>query len=868
MTISAETAVAGPYNGDGSTTAFTFAFKCFSKSELAVYVEASAGAQALQTLTTNYSVSLNSDQDASPGGTITMVTAPASGEKLHIVSDVPLTQTTSVSNSGGYYPNVENDAKDRATLQKQQINDKVDRALVVPLGDSVGLMPSTSSRLGKFLAFDGVTGDPLATTGTESDAIDLASSVASAETAQTGAETAQTNATTQASAAEASANSAAASASEAADDADEVATNLAAVQSLVAALPAGTVVYGTKAAMDAVTPTPPAMAYVLADSTASNNGLYGWPTGASAWAKDASDLNDRLTDLELDALALPDSMYLTNWEPFYVNDFSVNTDDIVNFNGGTHVHDTANDRITVTAGGGARGVMVNIDAVEDETYRIIVKTQQGTAQARLYQEWSDLLQNPLPDGWFATEFVGDAGGSFGRKPIIAADTAGDFHIEAIAIYKKVDREAAFADVSLNESTLQWDLYNREFESDDDLDTISRFGGAPAPTRTASDQLSISPGDSGDLYLLDGATAEGDTIEGEIQVDSVPSGEKLIIRPYWNNAFTSGDGLSTQFDGSNFTIESPGTYRFTLIGDGSINASAELQKVVLKGETGGLGAILIKKIKLRRTFKPVLPKSFDVNFGIGNVLGSNISNQLGFVIVGSQNSLDDVPNSIIIGSGNKISTGAPLYGSAFSWGTIVIGANSEAKNGRCVVVGVDSIAGSVSGTAIGSLAGAYQDHDIALGRGARTLRTVEDSGNASIGKSVFDLYLNSGICHRYTEEGTGTVIDESAGGLDELRYHGHDAFDDVDGTDTSVAGGDVAICGGRGTGTAGGGDVHLKVAPAGGADNNTKNALRAALTADTTADSTETGILIFGDGQMRRVKMEAASGGKRTLYVDA
>jgi len=161
MTISAETAVAGPYNGDGSTTAFTFAFKCFSTSEIDIYVESSAGAQALQTLTTHYSVSLNSDQDASPGGTVTMVTAPASGAKLHIVSGAPYTRTDTFSNSGGFYPNVLNDARDKTTLQIQQIKDMLSRAVIGPVGESVDQIPNAANRASKYLGFDS-TGKPVA----------------------------------------------------------------------------------------------------------------------------------------------------------------------------------------------------------------------------------------------------------------------------------------------------------------------------------------------------------------------------------------------------------------------------------------------------------------------------------------------------------------------------------------------------------------------------------------------------------------------------------------------------------------------------------------------------------------------------------
>jgi hypothetical protein len=169
MTISAETAVAGPYNGNGSTTAFAFSFKCFSASDVDVYLEASTGTQTLQTLTTHYSVSLNSDQDASPGGTVTMVTAPASGEQLHIVSGVPYTRTDNFSNAGGFYPNVLNDARDKTTLQIQQLLDKLGRAVIGPVGDTfTSTLPSSENRANKFLSFDSNGNPTVANTLSES----------------------------------------------------------------------------------------------------------------------------------------------------------------------------------------------------------------------------------------------------------------------------------------------------------------------------------------------------------------------------------------------------------------------------------------------------------------------------------------------------------------------------------------------------------------------------------------------------------------------------------------------------------------------------------------------------------------------------
>ena len=132
MSISSETRKAGPYDGNDSTTDFAFAFKVFAESDLRV-ITTTAGVETVQALTTNYTVSLNADQNTSPGGTVTMLSAPATGSTLTITSDVPNTQPVNLVNLGGFYPSVINDALDRATIQIQQLEDANDRSMKIPV---------------------------------------------------------------------------------------------------------------------------------------------------------------------------------------------------------------------------------------------------------------------------------------------------------------------------------------------------------------------------------------------------------------------------------------------------------------------------------------------------------------------------------------------------------------------------------------------------------------------------------------------------------------------------------------------------------------------------------------------------------------
>lgn len=132
MAISNEIRRAGPYAGDGSQTVFTFGFKVFEADDIAVYESDPEGKDALID-SALYSVSLNEDQDNSPGGTVTLIDPLASGTNLSIISEMDYTQPMVLTNRGGFYPETLNNSADRSTIQIQQLKEKLDRALTVPV---------------------------------------------------------------------------------------------------------------------------------------------------------------------------------------------------------------------------------------------------------------------------------------------------------------------------------------------------------------------------------------------------------------------------------------------------------------------------------------------------------------------------------------------------------------------------------------------------------------------------------------------------------------------------------------------------------------------------------------------------------------
>lgn len=133
MSISQELRRAGPYISDGSTKAFTFSFKVMRGSDLSVVVADNKDTSVSETLaSTSYTVTLNDNQENSPGGTVTLNNALPFGKALAILSNAPFLQEKVFTNAGGFYPEVLNDALDTLTIYCQQLKEALGRCLIVP----------------------------------------------------------------------------------------------------------------------------------------------------------------------------------------------------------------------------------------------------------------------------------------------------------------------------------------------------------------------------------------------------------------------------------------------------------------------------------------------------------------------------------------------------------------------------------------------------------------------------------------------------------------------------------------------------------------------------------------------------------------
>ena len=137
LTISSETRKAGPYTGNGVTTSFSFAFKVFTTADVLVVLTNLSALETVLTLSTDYTVTLNSNQDSNPGGTVVLPSALITGFLLTLSSQVGALQATDLTNQGGFYPSVLNTALDKLTILVQQLKEQVGRAVKVDISSSI-----------------------------------------------------------------------------------------------------------------------------------------------------------------------------------------------------------------------------------------------------------------------------------------------------------------------------------------------------------------------------------------------------------------------------------------------------------------------------------------------------------------------------------------------------------------------------------------------------------------------------------------------------------------------------------------------------------------------------------------------------------
>ena len=129
MTVPTSTAKSGPYAGSGTTGPFTVGFRFLENSHLQVIRTSSTGVDTTLTLTTDYTVA----GAGGSSGSVTLVTALASGQQLTVIRNVPFTQDADYVQNDAFPAESHERSLDKLTMQTQQLLEAVDRAAKLPV---------------------------------------------------------------------------------------------------------------------------------------------------------------------------------------------------------------------------------------------------------------------------------------------------------------------------------------------------------------------------------------------------------------------------------------------------------------------------------------------------------------------------------------------------------------------------------------------------------------------------------------------------------------------------------------------------------------------------------------------------------------
>ena len=153
MTISTSNRRAGPYLGDGTQTAFPFNFKVFAAGDVRAFVANAQGSET-ELAAQDYRVTLHPDQETRPGGVLQLHNPLDTGNKLAIISAMPVTQPVVFTNQGGFYPTIINDSLDRLTICVQQLEETVSRCMVGTVNSGTKLPPLPAPLANNFLRWN------------------------------------------------------------------------------------------------------------------------------------------------------------------------------------------------------------------------------------------------------------------------------------------------------------------------------------------------------------------------------------------------------------------------------------------------------------------------------------------------------------------------------------------------------------------------------------------------------------------------------------------------------------------------------------------------------------------------------------------
>ncbi len=137
----------------GTQTVFPYDFLILSESDIKVISsDPTTGVETLELLTTDYTLTGIGNSN---GGNVIFVVAPTALDRITIKREVPYTQLVDYTPSGNFPAETHEGALDRLTFQTQQLQERVDRAMIAAeatTGSNFVIPdPTLASSLGKFI---------------------------------------------------------------------------------------------------------------------------------------------------------------------------------------------------------------------------------------------------------------------------------------------------------------------------------------------------------------------------------------------------------------------------------------------------------------------------------------------------------------------------------------------------------------------------------------------------------------------------------------------------------------------------------------------------------------------------------------------
>ena len=118
------------YTGSAGTGPYSFSFELLAEGDIAVYVN-----DTLQTITTDYTVSLSADGT----GSITLVTAATASDTVVLLGNKGIARSTDFVTGGDLLAVSLNEELDAQTIFNQQNKEAIDRAIKIPVQSSLSI---------------------------------------------------------------------------------------------------------------------------------------------------------------------------------------------------------------------------------------------------------------------------------------------------------------------------------------------------------------------------------------------------------------------------------------------------------------------------------------------------------------------------------------------------------------------------------------------------------------------------------------------------------------------------------------------------------------------------------------------------------